>query len=353
MNLFLLPQWLCISSWRFFKLFTESLRLFPWSFGSIARLTLVALLSVFALLISYLHLSIVFIEHIVFSLFDPLKPYPVVFIVGPPRSGTTRMHKLMASDFKMFSSMKMWEMFLAPATSQKLLLLGLGRIDNLIGAPFFRLIQFIEKRAFKNFNRIHDLGLFNVEEDALVLSHLFSSYHMSFLLGKEQSYEHLNYNKKTPKAVWSYYKICVDNHMRLNPRKTYLSKNPFFSGSSDSLRTLFNAPKFIYLSRDINQVVRSFFSLKNFLSEFFYGRKLGFLEYKIIYKTLLFWRDKSVNKDCNSSELKACFVELTKHPENLLDKTYKFLNITMSDEYKELLKVESQSAKKYKSKHVY
>ena len=120
MNLFLLPQWLCISSWRFFKLFTESLRLFPWSFGSIPRLALVALLSIFALLISYLHLSIVFIEHIVFSLFDPLKPYPVVFIVGPPRSGTTRMHKLMASDFKMFSSMKMWEMFLAPATSQKI-----------------------------------------------------------------------------------------------------------------------------------------------------------------------------------------------------------------------------------------
>jgi hypothetical protein len=97
------------------------------------------------------------------------------------------MHKLLAADLKTFSSMKMWELFFAPAISQKLLLIGLGKIDALFGAPVFRLIQFIEKKAFKNFNLIHELGLFNVEEDALVLYHLFSSFHPSFLLGKEQS----------------------------------------------------------------------------------------------------------------------------------------------------------------------
>ena len=122
MNLFLLPQWLCIGTWRFFKLFTESLRLFPCRFSSIPRFVLVTLLSIFALLISYLHLCVVFIEHVVFTLFAPPKPYPIIFIVGPPRSGTTRMHKLLAADFKMFSSMKMWELLFAPATSQKLLL---------------------------------------------------------------------------------------------------------------------------------------------------------------------------------------------------------------------------------------
>ena len=152
MNLFLLPQWLCISTWRFFKLFTESLWQFPWRFSSIPRFVLVTLLSIFALLISYLHLSIVFIEHVVFSLFGPLKPYSIIFIVGPPRSGTTRMHKLLATDTKTFSSMKMWELFFAPAISQKLLLIGLGKIDALFGAPFFRLIQFIEKKAFKELN---------------------------------------------------------------------------------------------------------------------------------------------------------------------------------------------------------
>ena len=353
MNLFLLPQWLCIGTWRFFKLFTESLRLFPCRFSSIPRFILVALLSIFALLISYLHLCVVFIEHIVFTLFAPLKPYPIIFIVGPPRSGTTRMHKLLAADFKMFSSMKMWELFFAPATSQKLLLLALGKLDGLFGAPFFRLIQFIEKKAFKNFNRIHELGLFNVEEDALILFHLFSSYHLSFLLGKEQSYEYLNYDKGVPKAVWAYYKICVDNHMRLNPRKTYLSKNPFFSGSSESLITLFKTPKFIYMDRDINQVAPSFFSLKKYLSHVFYGKQPSEMRYKSILKTLLFWREAPTKEDYKPVTLKARFTELTMSPVSLINRIYRAEGLKVGDEYRERLKQEALTAKNYKSEHKY
>ena len=353
MILYYYPQWLCISTWRFFKLFTESLWVFPWRFSTIPRFALVALLSIFALLISYLHLSIVFIEHLVFSLFRRLKPYRTVFIIGPPRSGTTRMHNLLAKDIKTFSSMKMWELFFAPAISQKLLLVGIGKIDAFFGAPFFRFIQFFEKKAFQNFNRIHKLGLFNLEEDALILFHLFSSYHLSFLIGKEHSYAHLNYNKGVPKAVWVYYKICVDNHMRLNPRKIYLSKNPFFSGSSESLSTLFKAAKFIYMDRDMNQVVPSFFSLKKFLSQVFYGKKPSKTRYTSILKTLHFWREAPTKDLSKSVTLIAIFKELTSEPVCLVNKIYQFMGIKMGADYKNDLMGEAQNVKSYKSEHKY
>ena len=353
MILYYYPQWICISTWRFCKLFTESLFLFPLRFSSIPRFFMVVLLSIFALLMSYIHLSIVFIEQLIFSLFGPVKPYPTVFIIGPPRSGTTRMHRLMATDIKTFSSMKMWELLFAPAISQKLLLIGMGKIDALFGAPFFRFIQFVENKAFKDFNRIHKLGLFNVEEDALILFHLFSSYHLSFLLGKEQSYTHLNYDKGVPKAVWAYYKICVDNHMSLNPRKTYLSKNPFFSGSSESLSTLFKAAKFICLDRDMNQVAPSFLSLKNFLSHVFYGKQPSKIRYKSILKTLHFWSNAPTKKVCNSMKLKACFLELITEPINLVNTIYQFLEINMGAEYEKELKREALKAKSYKSEHKY
>ena len=347
------PQWLCISTWRFFKLFTESLGMFPWRFSSIPRLILVTLLSIISLLISYLHLSIVFVEQLILSLFGPLKPYPTIFIIGPPRSGTTRIHKLLATDIKTFSSMKMWELFFAPAISQKLLLIGLGKIDALVGSPFFRLIKFFEKKAFREFNRIHKLGLFNVEEDALILFHLFSSYHLSFLIGKEKSYDHLNYNKGVSKVVWAYYKICVDNHMRLYPNKTYLSKNPFFSGSSESLSALFNAPKFIYMERDINQVTPSFFSLKKYLSNIFYGKDPSKIRYESILKTLHFWRDAPIKNLSNSVMFRASFKELTTEPVNLVDKIYQFMEVKMGAEYKNNLMQEAKKAKNYKSEHRY
>jgi len=263
------------------------------------------------------------------------------------------MHKLLATDHKTFSSMKMWELFFAPAVSQKLLLIGLSKVDKLFGAPFFLLIQLIEKKAFKSFNRIHELGLFNVEEDGLILFHLFSSYHLSFLLGKEKYYEHLNYDKRVPKAVWAYYKICVDNHMRINPGKIFLSKNPFFSGSSDSLNTLFKNPKFIHMNRDMNQVAPSFFSLKNFFSRAFYGVKPSDSEYNVIFKTLLFWSEAPANKIYKSVTLKANFSELTSDPISLVNRIYRFINIAIDDKYKEQLRQEAKKAKNYKSEHKY
>ena len=249
--------------------------------------------------------------------------------------------------------MKMWELFFAPAISQKLLLIGLGKIDALFGAPFFRLIQFFENKAFQDFNRIHKLGLFNVEEDALILFHLFSSYHLSFLIGKERSYTHLNYDNGIPKAVWAYYKICVDNHMRLNSGKTYLSKNPFFSGSSESLSALFKAPKFIYMDRDMNQVAPSFLSLKGFLSRFFYGKQLSKTGCKSILKTLLFWHDEPVKDLSKSVKLRASFKELTTEPVSLVNKIYQFMGINMGAEYKKELTREAKKAKSYKSEHRY
>ncbi len=353
MILYYYPQWLCISTWRFFKLLTESLGLFPWRFKSIHRFILVTLLSICALLISYIHLSVVFVEQVLFSLFVSFKTYPTVFIIGPPRSGTTRMHKLLAKDLETFSSMKMWELFFAPAISQKLILICLGKIDELFGAPFFRLIQYFEKKIFKDFNRIHNLGLFNLEEDALILFHLFSSYHMSFLIGKERSYSHLNYNKGVPNAIWAYYKICVDNHMRLNSKKIYLSKNPFFSGSSMPLSELFKAPKFIYMDRGMSQVAPSFFSLKKFLSHVFYGKQPSKMQYKSILKTLYFWRDAPANEIYKSATFKVSFKKLTTEPMDLVIEIYHFLGIKMGTEYKNGLIGEVQKAKVYKSEHRY
>ena len=353
MILYLYPQWLRISTCQFFKLLTESMCLFPFRPNSIHKFVLVTLLSICALLISYIHLSVVFVEQVLFSLFVSFKAYPTVFIIGPPRSGTTRMHKLLAKDVETFSSMKMWELFFAPAISQKLILICLGKIDELFGAPFFRLIQYFEKKIFKEFNRIHKLGLFNVEEDALILFHLFSSYHMSFLIGKERSYSHLNYDKGVPKAVWAYYKICVDNHMRLNSKKTYLSKNPFFSGSSVSLSELFKAPKFIYMDREMSQVAPSFFSLKKFLSHVFYGKQPSKMQYKSILKTLHFWRDAPVNDIYKSAIFRASFKKLTTEPMDLVIKIYHFLGIKMGAEHKIGLIAEVQKAKVYKSEHRY
>lgn len=350
---FYYPQWLWICTSRAVKLYLSSLNQFPFKLSSIPRFFLVSILTFLALSLSYFHLSIVFIERISLGLVLKPKNYQSVFIVGAPRSGTTRMHKLMAADKDTFTAMKMWELFFAPSIIQKVLLTFLGKTDALIGAPFFKLIRYTEKSLYKNFNKIHDLSIFNVEEDALILFHLFSTYHLSFLLGKEGSYDYLNHDKDVPKAIWAYYKICIDNHMVLNKSKIYLSKNPFFSGSMKSLSQVFNASKFIHMNRDINAVIPSFFSLKKSLAAVFYGTKPSKEKYTSIYKTILLWNEAPTKEAYKAMTIKACFPDLTRDPINLIGIVYVRLNLTINTEYKSVLLQEDLKSKQYKSQHSY
>mgnify|MGYP003385311692 CR=1 FL=1 len=347
------PQWLWISSSRFVKLYVESLSAFPVRLASIPRLLLVTVLSFMALLTSYVHLTLVFLEKISLGIFLKPKAYKTVFIVGAPRSGTTRMHKLMAADENQFTAMKMWELFFAPSVIQKIVFKSIGQVDALFGAPFYKMIKGVENKLYKNFNNIHSLSFFNVEEDALILNHLFSCYHLSFLLGKEQSYNYLNYDKRIPKAVWVYYKICIDNHMTLNRGKIYLSKNPFFSGSLSSLSSLFEEVKFIHMQRDIKEMAPSFFSLKRFLSNVFYGVEPSKEKYLEINETLKFWNRAPQEHTDKSHIFAAPYTHLKSKPDILVDTCYDFLNLKLEEDFKQQLQKEAAASKDYQSKHSY
>jgi len=347
------PQWLWISSSRFVKLYLQSLSAFPFKLRSIPRFFLVTTVSFLAILISYMHLTIVFVEKISLGIILKPKPYKTVFIVGAPRSGTTRMHKLMAADEDQFTAMKMWELFFAPSILQKIFFKSIGQVDSLFGAPFYKMIKGLENKLYKNFNNIHSLSLFNVEEDALILYHLFSCYHLSFLLGNEKSYQYLNYDKDIPKAVWAYYKICVGNHMALNKRKAYLSKNPFFSGSLKSLSELFEESKFIHMQRDINEVAPSFFSLKRFLSNLFYSIEPSKEKYLEINETLKFWNKAPKTYKEQNKVFPAAYTDLKSKPDGLIASCYDFLNLRLEEEFKKQLQKEATASKNFQSKHSY
>lgn len=347
------PQWIWICLSRFLKLYIESLKQFPFKLRSIYRIVLVTTLAVLALLVSLIHLTTVFVEQVIFGFWTRKLTYNSVFIVGAPRSGTTRTHKLMALNTECFTAMQMWELFFAPSIIQKRVLKIFGKIDKRFGKPLYTLICTIEKRAYSKFNNIHALSLFNIEEDALILYHLFSCYHLSFLLGKESSYSYLNYNKSVPKAVWAYYKICIDNHMLLHKNKTYLSKNPFYSGSTSSLKELFGKVKFIHMERNAKEVIPSFFSLKKHLSFVFYGIEPTKEKYREIQNTVQFWAESTRNSDNNNIVFKGEYLKLKNHPEGFIQDCFSFIGVPLNAKFQAQLKEEAKRSKNYKSNHKY
>ena len=342
--------WNYICTQRFIFLLFQSILKFKVS--KFYKIPILILISCIGYIIAIININLVAFEFLCLKILFKKENYNSIFIIGLPRSGTTRLHRLIINENKIFTSLKTWEIFFAPSIFQKLFFKYVNILFLSFKIDLKKYIIKLEKLLFKKFNTIHKLGLFEAEEDGLILFHLFSCYHLSFILGSEKSYKNYNYNLNISPFIWEYYKICIDNHMFINKGKLYVSKNPFFTKSISTLKTKFKNSKFILMKRDFKSSLKSFLSLKNFLSVFFYGEKISKNRSYEIIKILQYWYN--LNEDyLNTINLKFNFTDLTKNPKKIVLTVYNELNIPVTEELNKRLSLENLNSKKYVSKHVY
>ncbi|MED5284567.1 MAG: sulfotransferase, partial [Planctomycetota bacterium] len=117
------------------------------------------------------------LDHLLFPSFKAIEPKKPLFIIGPPRSGTTYLHRLIEKN-PQFTTFYFWELLLAPAICQKRFWLGLHACDSRIGHPGLRCLRFIEQHCFSSMDDIHATSLMDAEEDYFGLLPL----HACFLL---------------------------------------------------------------------------------------------------------------------------------------------------------------------------
>ena len=96
--------------------------------GTDARLTPRRILVLLVLFPSYVTMLLVNwaclgLDELLFPRFRKQKIVRPLFIVGPPRTGTTLLHRLLAKDDQ-FTSMRTWEILFAPSIVQKRFWLG-------------------------------------------------------------------------------------------------------------------------------------------------------------------------------------------------------------------------------------
>ncbi len=114
------------------------------------------------------------LDEIFFPKFHDLKIIQPIFIIGNPRSGTTFLQRLMASDTANFLSMKTWEIFGSPSITSRRLIRGAVSFGRTIGMPITRRIRKMEQ-LWKEDDRIHRFRLRAPEEDEYLFVHNFST----------------------------------------------------------------------------------------------------------------------------------------------------------------------------------
>ncbi len=187
-----------------------------------------------------------------------------LFIVGHQRSGTTALHRLLASDTPHARALTLAEM-LFPAVSAQPLLRGVAGLDRWTGGALRRL----EDRVFGPMDPLHRIRMGEVEEDEFVLWAVFSSIMVANddpLAVERRQLDHLRHFDRWPKArrerVLGFYRDVLLKRLHRDRttepgQRWMVAKNPAFTQKIPALARLFPDARFVYLIRDPRLAIAS------------------------------------------------------------------------------------------------
>ena len=188
-----------------------------------------------------------------------------VFIVAPPRSGTTLTQKLMSLDDERFVHVKLYQTIFPSVAFQRFIDALVG-LDAGMGHPVGRLVSWAEKKWFGGWDDMHKMRLNQPEEDDAFFLYCFVSEAIFLLFPYINELWEAGFPDALPlddrRKLMKFYRSCLQRHLCANgPNRTLLSKATQSSGSVEGLLEEFPDAKFITIIRHPYKSVASHVSL--------------------------------------------------------------------------------------------
>jgi len=262
----LVTAYLLPSAGLFLRLAWRALR--PWGAHAPTphRLAvMVAFLPALTLLLA-LHWLGHLLDEVLFRGYRRVRVRAPLFVVGPPRSGTTLLHHTLAADSARFTTPRTWEVLLAPSVSARRLALALAAADRRCGRPLGRLAGRAERALARRLGGVHPTGIGAPEEDYLALAPVLGCFALVFAFPHDESLWRLarfddEVGERERTRILSFYRLCIQKHLYVHgPERRFLSKNASFSGAVRSLRRLFPDCQVLCCLRDPQESVPSLLS---------------------------------------------------------------------------------------------
>lgn len=306
-----------------------------------------------SLRIAYLLDNIFYPEHLQQKVEQP------IFIIGNFRSGTTFLHRLLDKDLGS-TSLKAWEIYVAPSITQRQTIRTIMRFNNLIGNPIGRIIKLVDE-TLATYAYIHPVKLNEPEEDDQVLLHIWSTYNLiAFFpfpkLVKNYMYYDDEVSDDDKERDMSYYHEVLRKHVFASGGKRLISKNPTNSPKVRALHQQFPDAKFINIVRNPLRVVPSSVSL--FMAhwktygdpETEYAMQDTIIEHS---KHWYLYPHRYLKKLPSDQYILVQYKDLVRNPKASIKRIYDQFGMQISPEYEKVLEAEMEKAKHFKSKHKY
>lgn len=184
-----------------------------------------------------------------------------VFVVGPPRSGTTHLHHVLSADER-FTTFRTWECLFGLSVTARKLLRGLGAADRAIGRPFGRVGAWAGRHLLADMDEVHPFRMDAPEEDFLALMPVMQCFILVAVFPRAPwlwRTARLDEQPEAERRAWArYYRNCVRRHLyAAGPDARFLSKNASFTGSLETLLETFPDAVLLGCSRAPEKTVPS------------------------------------------------------------------------------------------------
>lgn len=188
-----------------------------------------------------------------------------VFIIAPPRSGTSFLQKLLALDEERFVH---WTMYhtIFPAICLQRAIDALARLDGALGAPLARLLSSGERRWFGGWDDMHRMRLAEPEEDQALFLYAFAGEAAFLLFPFVDELWEVGFPDALPPArraqLMKYYRSCLQRQAHAHGRgRVMLIKSTGSAGAVEALNDEFPDARFITIMRHPAPCIASHVSL--------------------------------------------------------------------------------------------
>lgn len=302
------------------------------------------------------------LDDLLFPAYRKVEVREPVFVVGLHRSGTTLIHRLMASDSEQFTAFCLWELLFAPAIVERKFWMAVGAVDRRLGGWAKRACIAVENRVASELHKIHHTSFFQPEEDELVLVHLFATGLM--LLGfpfPDELWAFTRFDTDLPLAlqdrVMAFYKACVQRHLYVHgAHKRLVSKNPQFSAKIDALNRTFPDCKIVCNVRRPYEAVPSLLGMLSFFWQQFGNDSRGRVLRDMLVSMAHYQYRHPIECLTGWPETRHSFLrydDLTRDPRAAVLDLYERLRIPLTPAFDALLDKKTHRARAHRSRHTY
>jgi hypothetical protein len=301
------------------------------------------------------------LDHVLFPQFKRQPVRQPVFIVAPPRSGTTLTQKLLSLDTERFVHNKLYETIFPAVTYQKLLRAQI-RVDQRAGRPAGRLAGWAERKWFGGWDDMHKMRFNEPEEDDGFFVYTFVTEAIFLLFPYIEELWEAGFQDALPpekrRKTMGFYRGCLGRQLFLNgPDKTMLSKATQSSGAVESLLAEFPDARFITIIRHPYKSVASHVSVfypvwkahsPEMPKDSPVSKAYGLLAVRW-FQHLFAFRNRVNPRQYYCID----FRDLTRDPMRAIEDLYRHFDWPLSESFRARLEAAVRRERQFRSKHEY